>query len=233
MALCALCIDVRSRQRKASIVVVERCARPRRCAVAGLTRLRESRLHVVRVRSPLEIFEVTGHASSVRQVVIAVDMALRALCVDVRSRQRKAGLAVIEGRVAPRHGVVARRTSRRHPSLRVIRIRRALVILHVTGRAIGRSACELSVHMALCASNVYVSTGKRELGKRIVIEVSGRPRGSVMATLAGLRKTGLRVVGVGRFLKIGQVAAHAGCRRPGKFSSDVACHAVKGAVCSG
>ena len=51
-----------------------------------------------------------------------------------------------------------------------------------------------------------------------------------MATLAGLRETGLRVVGVRCLLKIRQVATHAGCRRPGKFSSDVAGHAIKRAV---
>ncbi len=69
--------------------------------VTGLTRLREPCLHVVRVARALKIFQVEGHARSVSQIVIAVDVALRARCRGVYSGQREAGAGVIEGGVAP------------------------------------------------------------------------------------------------------------------------------------
>ena len=58
--------------------------------MAALARLRDSGLHVVGVGCALEIFQVAGDATGVRQVVIPIDMALRTLQWDVRSSQREA-----------------------------------------------------------------------------------------------------------------------------------------------
>ena len=77
---------MRSGQRETGVVVIESRPRPRGRAVAGLTGLRKSCLHVVRVRGSLKIFQMAGRAGRVCQVVVAVDVALRALGVDVRAR---------------------------------------------------------------------------------------------------------------------------------------------------
>ena len=53
---------VRTRQRKARLGVIESRRLPGCGGVAGLASLRESAAHVVRVRSSLEILQVTRHA---------------------------------------------------------------------------------------------------------------------------------------------------------------------------
>lgn len=72
-----------------------------------------------------------------------------------------------------------------------------------------------------------MGAGQRELGERVVIELRGLPGRRGVATLASLRKAGLYVVRVGRLLEIGEMTAHACCRRPGEFPSDVAGVAIQ------
>ena len=76
---------------------------PRRRVVALRAGLREARLHVVRISGALEILQVARHASRirVRQIVVVVDVALRALRRRVCSGQRKAGSGVVEIRSRP------------------------------------------------------------------------------------------------------------------------------------
>jgi hypothetical protein len=91
VALSALQGRVRTGEREAGGRVVKRRIRPRNRGVALLASLRHVRLDVVRLRSPLEILQVAIHAGriSTRQVVIVVDMALRALHCRVRAGERE------------------------------------------------------------------------------------------------------------------------------------------------
>ncbi len=103
MALRALQCRMRARQREACGRVVERRIPPRRSRVALLAGLREIRLHVIRIRGPLEIFQVATDTSRVRgrQVVIAIHVARRALQRGVSARQRESRGRVIECRRRP------------------------------------------------------------------------------------------------------------------------------------
>src|SRR5215510_13184657 len=61
--------------------VVEVRSRPGGCVVALLAILREAARNVIRIRGPLVIVQMAGHATRVRAVqrVVVVDVALRAL----------------------------------------------------------------------------------------------------------------------------------------------------------
>ena len=72
VALRALQGRVEAGQREAGGGVIEGATRPIGRVVTILASLREARLHVVRIRGALEIFQVTGHAGGAGQVVGAV-----------------------------------------------------------------------------------------------------------------------------------------------------------------
>jgi len=72
VALRALQGRVEAGQREAGGGVIEAATRPIGRVVTILASLREARLHVVRIRGALEIFQVTGHAGGAGQVVGAV-----------------------------------------------------------------------------------------------------------------------------------------------------------------
>ena len=101
MALGALYRGVRAGQRESGRRVIECRIVPRRGVVALLTGLRESRTDVIRVRRSLEIFQVAAHTGCRRQVVVVVDMALRALQCRMRPCEREARIVVIKGGLRP------------------------------------------------------------------------------------------------------------------------------------
>jgi hypothetical protein len=105
--------------------------------VAGFTGLRKSSGHVIRVCGALEILQVTGNARRTRQVVIVIDVAVRALARWNRMRpsQCESGGAVIEGRGRPTARAVALRTGLGKIRAHVIWIRGALEVLQVTRHA--------------------------------------------------------------------------------------------------
>ena len=72
--------------------------------MAGLASLREAASHVVRIRRVLEIRQVARDAGRGGQVVVVVDVAIRALPRRhrVRAGQREVHHGVIEGRRATR-----------------------------------------------------------------------------------------------------------------------------------
>jgi len=225
---------VRAGQRETSRGVIERRGRPRRRVVALLTGLCEARLHVIRIRRSLEILQVATDAGRVRggQVVIAVHVALRALHRRVRTAQREAGRRMIKRRIVPRRRVVALlargRESRRH----VVRIGRAIEILHVARTAIRRRSHKLIIDMACRTGHADVRSGQRELGECIVIESRRIPRAGVMACLARRREPGLGVRGIVRLVEVRHVAAHAGCRGIVEFPTRVAGGAIQRRVCT-
>jgi len=123
VALAALQGSVRPCQRPARGRVIECGRRPRGCVVTDFTLLRETRRDVIRIVRSLEILQVTTHATGIADVVVSVQMALRALHARVGPGQREAGLRVIEGCRHPRRGRMANITGLRHARRRMIRIR--------------------------------------------------------------------------------------------------------------
>ncbi len=89
---------VASGQRKASAVVIERGVQPCRGTVAGIAGLREISRDVVRIRRALIVLQVARHACRAVQVVVIVDVAIRALAWRNRMQpgEREAGVRVIE-----------------------------------------------------------------------------------------------------------------------------------------
>lgn len=148
-------------------------------------------------------------------------MALRARRRHVRSGQRESCARVIECRVPPRCGVVARGTSGGNSRLRMVRVGRALVVLHVARSAVRTTQVEIPVGVALRTLQRGVRPSQSESNQR-VIERSRLPCGGVVAALAGLREIAGHMIRVRRLLKIGQVAAGAGGGRALEFSSDMA-----------
>ena len=92
MALSALQRSVGTRQRPSGRGMVEVRIGPRGGVVALLAGLRHVGLHVVGLRGALEILHVAVHADRVRagQVVIVVDVAIRARSRHVRAGKREA-----------------------------------------------------------------------------------------------------------------------------------------------
>jgi len=96
----------------------------------------------------------------------------------------------------------------RDASRRVIRIRGALVILHMTRNTRGRVEVVVSVHMTQTALHIDVRPGQRKRGLRMV-KRGGLPSRSCVTHVAGLRDSGGKVIRIGRPLIVLHVARHA------------------------
>lgn len=99
-------------------------------------------------------------------------------------------------------------TGGRETCLGVIRILRALVVLHVAGAAGPAIQLVIPVQVTLRTRQRSVRAGQGETGLRVV-ESSISPRGCVVAGLAGLREPRLHVVGILGALIVLQMARHA------------------------
>jgi len=107
MAARARNADVRSRQWKVGLAVVERGWLPGRSRVANLTGLRETGGHVIWTCRPIEIFEVAGNARRWQACEDVIDMAGRTRHVDVETGQWEKSLRMIEDRARPRRSRMA------------------------------------------------------------------------------------------------------------------------------
>lgn len=196
----------------------------------------EVRLHMARIIRAIEIILVATDAGGVRagQRIIPVDVALRAHQGGVRSGQGEAGRGVVKAGVAPVGGRVALLAGLRHVGLHVIRVGCPFVILQVAGDASRAGEVVIVVHVTLRALQGQVRAGQREAGV-VVIERRIRPGRGVVALLASLRKSLLRMVRVAGVVVIGQVAADAG--RVGAGQRVVSVHVALGTqhagMCSG
>lgn len=151
MALRAGESGVLPRQREPSAGVIELPTSPRVRVVAVLTSRRYVGLRVIRIGGSLIVLQVAGHTGGIGDVVIVIDVALRARSFCMRPGQGETGFRVIKDRIGPRRGVVARITSCRKPGLLVIRIGGAVVILHVAGGAGAASQVVVPVNVTLRA----------------------------------------------------------------------------------
>ena len=125
------------RQRETCSRVIELRIRPRRCAVALFARcgeacMRHRRCCVVEVRL------VAGNAGRHRDVVVVVDVTVRARPRrdGMQPRQRKSRRRVIELRIRPQHGVVA--LFARSGEARMRHWRRRVVEIGLVARNAGR-----------------------------------------------------------------------------------------------
>ena len=130
---------MRTRQRETGAVVVEGGIQPRRRVVALAARLREIRRDVVRIRCPLVVLQVTGHARVRGQVVVVIDMAVGALPRRhrVHTGQGEGGKRVIERRVRPGDRVMTLIAGLREASRNVVRIGSRLIVLQMAAHAGG------------------------------------------------------------------------------------------------
>ena len=117
---------MRARQREWGVVVIEGRIRPGRRVMAHLASRREARVRHRTVCSG-EIFLVARNAQRAVQVVVVVDVAVRARARgnSVTARQRETSLRVIELSIRPLHGVMAlfaggREAGVRHRTLRIV-----------------------------------------------------------------------------------------------------------------
>src|ERR1017187_4043677 len=192
--------------------MIKRRRYPRRCVVANLALLSDSRLDVIRRCRSIEILDVAAVAIGWRVRELAVDVAQTARDRGVRARQRETALAVIKRCRYPRRCRMASLALLRETTLHVVRIGRSGEILHVTAVAIGGRPLESSANVAGRALERRVRARQNKAREFQVIELGIKPRVGAVARLAGRGEVESFVIRVDRFLKVGGVAGEAGGR---------------------
>jgi len=168
---------------------------------------------------------VAGDAGRARQIVVIVDVAVRALAWRhrVQSGQRESGAVVIERRAEPRARVMALLAGLREILRDVIWIARALKIFQM---ARDTSRARQTVVIADVAIDALSWRNRMRSGQHktctAMIERGVEPRGRVVALLASLREACRGVIRIGRTLKILEVARHTSCARQVVVIVDVA-----------
>ena len=169
---------VRSGQREAGTVVVERRVQPRGRVVALIAPLGEIRRDMVRVRRSLIVLQVAARARVGVEAVVIVHVAISALPRrhSVHSGQWEVGCVVVKRRVRPRRCVVTLGTGLGKTCGHVVRIRGALVVLQMATDASCAGQAEVVVDVAVgtLARRDRMSSGERKTC-RAVIEVGIEP----------------------------------------------------------
>jgi len=212
--------------------MVEAGVGPRGSVVTDLAGRGDSRLLVIWIVGVVVVLLVAGHTGSVLDVVVAVDMALRARRRGVFTSQREAGSGMIEAGIPPRRSIVASLARGWDAGLLVIWIGRAVVLRHVARCAILSIQVVIPVDMALRALQSGVRTGQRK-SHQAVIKSCRLPGLGAVAGLAGLGETQGDVIGIGSLAKIREMAAHAVGRRALELAADVAGQTVQACVHAG
>lgn len=158
--------------------------------MALLAGLRHVGLYVVRLRSALEVPEVAIYADRVGagQVVVVIDMAVRAWRRHVSARQRETGCRVIEIRSCPVRGGMALLTGLRDAGLGVVRVIGFVEVRKVATDAGSVGDGVVVVDVAGFAADGSVGTGQRPTLRRVA-KVDVGPLSGVMAHRAGRRLT--------------------------------------------
>ena len=191
---------VRPGQRERRIVVIKARRDPGACVVADFALLRIARSHMIRISGSVEVIQVASNARSTGEVVVSIQVALRALHAGVRSCQRKSGSGVVESRPGPVCGAVARITSLREPGLHMVRIRRALKVFQMTRCAGAGGQTVVPAHVTLGALQCRMRAGQGKTSSGVVEGCV--PVGGGVTRLTSLREASLRVRGIGCALKI-------------------------------
>ena len=177
-------------QRESGSLVIERGRHPGCGVVAGVAGLRKPLLRVIRIVRVLVILQVARDASLYGQVVIVVDVALRAGHRGVRPGQRKPDRIVIESSRNPRGRGVALLTGLRKCRRDVMGIGCALEILQMATHAGRGRAFVLFFDVALAALQRGVRARQGVSGRLKMVEIHARPVVHAgMALLAGSGET--------------------------------------------
>ena len=185
---------VESRQRESRLGVIEFAVRPLDCVVAQIARRWETKLDMVdRSCCAVVVLQVARRTSGTRQVVVVVDVTVRAgsRWNGVRVREGETGRRMIELAVGPLDRVVTALTGCRESQLRVVDRRGCrVVVLQVARRAsrCGQVVVVVDVAVEANARRVSVRIRQRK-SHRSVIEGRGLPRDGRVASLAGLRES--------------------------------------------
>ena len=184
VALLAVRRDMLAGQREVGRrVVIERRVAPIRRVVTRLTSGRETGGSVVRIVRAVVVLQVARRAVVRRPGKLPIHMALLAVRRDMFAGQRKVRRrVVVERRVVPVRGVVARLAGGRETGGGMIGVIRSVVVLQMATRTVLWRASELSVHVTLPAVRRYVLAGQRK-PRKVMIELGSRPLLCRMAVL--------------------------------------------------
>ena len=138
--------SMRSSQREVHQRVIETRRLPGYRGVALLAGLGEVGRYVIGVGRSLKILQVTGDAGGAGQIVVVIDVTIRALPWrnGVRSRQREPDRGMVELRIEPVVETMALFTRKGKLAGGVIGIAGLLVVLRMTRVALGRQSLELT-----------------------------------------------------------------------------------------
>ena len=176
---------VSASKREAGGSVVENGIVPGNRAVTGLAGLWEPCLRVIGVRGSLVVLQVAGDTLGAGQVVVVVNVTLRALQRRVGPGKRKTNQGMVEIRRLPGRRGVTSLASPREVSGDVVRICRALKIFQMTAHAVCWGALELPADVAGIAIQRRVRAGQSKPGELQMIECRPKPAVEGVALLAG------------------------------------------------
>jgi hypothetical protein len=151
--------------------VIEGRTVPTRGAMALLAGLGESRLHVVGILRPLEIFQVAADTGRAGQVEVVVYVTINALARRnrVAVRQRKSHRRVIKLHIEPAVRVVAQVARRREPSARMVRRGSRLKVFLMARVALRRQTDELPAGGSLVTTIAIQSRVRSEERESVVV----------------------------------------------------------------
>jgi len=225
VALSATRGNVRSGQREIRRGMVETCRLPRHRRVTGGAFVTVISCHVVRILGAL-IIRLMACVTLLRSArVLAIRVTRGAVYIDVGPGQRERRQIVIKLRRCPSGGRVTLLARMRQLQLDVIWVIRAIIVCLMAGPTVLRRAVELPIYVALRATDIDVSPGKREIGQ-VVIEGSGLPRRRRVALCAIMIVVSSDVIWIGDALVIALVTRPAVRRQVLILSVHVAGQAV-------
>lgn len=171
VALGTLHGGVCTRKWKCRLGVVKLSIAPGRRVMALHARLRNPCHGVVRIGRLLKVGQMAGNALRGQSGKLAAGMALRALRVHVRARQRELRHGVVVKLcVQPARGAVAGGALLRKARSLVVRVLCAVEVRQVAAHAVGAGGGEIIVGMARRALQPGMRAGKRKAGKFRVVE---------------------------------------------------------------
>src|SRR5437899_4331268 len=144
-------------------------SQPRGGVVTGSASRREARRLVVRIGCVVVVVDVARGTVRRRPGELAVDMALLARHVNVEPGQRElSGRVVIKLSPQPGGSVVTGDAGGGEACRLVVRVRRAVVVVDVTGSAVLTQAGKFPIDVAARASQSRVEPGQGESRLRMV-----------------------------------------------------------------